>query len=198
MSRAVDFAAKLLQSHPLSNKTKPQVSTGQASQDQEQPIKDVSLAPCTAADASAQAQASHQPEKWPKATPDEWKDIVFVVSRAFISLDWALSHEVTCDVPVEAAHRLTVLLAHLIQDLLIGHLPDLDLEVCALFTAGLEPVLTAQMAGYAEFTALAAAMISRLAMDRTVVPTGWIHARQIYIIFSKRNTLVCLFGQAAV
>lgn len=55
---------------------------------------------------------------------------------------------------------------------MIGHLPDLELDMRMLFHEGLKPVLAAQVAGCVEYTDLAIAMLSRLEADWNLIPGG--------------------------
>lgn len=51
------------------------------------------------------------------------------------------------------------------QRLVIGHLPALDLDMQKLFEAGLQPILTAQLAGHTTTCDLTVAMLSRLRLQ---------------------------------
>ena len=83
-------------------------------------------------------------------------------------LSLGADHLDCCD--TDSVDGLPGQLCKLIQRLVIGQLPDLDLDMGKLFKAGLLPVLAAQRAGHAAYTGLAVAMLSRLAVDCTLIP----------------------------
>lgn len=168
---AVNMVSSLLDLHPLSQRPPAEVTL---SDTHGNPANDCATAmngcsnkqQCTMADASTHAQASRQPAKWPTPKPSEWNDIELVASRCCASLTWALS---LSDGLSDDGNELTRDLCQLIQRLVIGHLPDLDLDMRKLFKAGLQPVLAALHKGHAEYTGLAVAMLSRLALDSTLI-----------------------------
>lgn len=141
--------------------------------------------------ASTPAQALHQPAVWPTPKPTEWHDIKLVAIKACMSLDWALSLRSAQLVPAETLHRLTAMLCQLIQRLVAGHLPDLDLNMENLFTAGQPGLHAAQLEGHAECTGLAAAMLARLAVDSKLVAQGTLSAGPISSIFCKSPKATC-------
>lgn len=110
-----------------------------------------------------------------------------------VTLAWVLSlradHLDCCD--TDSADGLPGQLCELIQRLVIGHLPDLDLDMRKLFKAGLLPVLAAQRAGHAESTGLAVAMLSRLAVDCTLIPESLPYASRLYSVFCKCSKPNC-------
>ena len=126
---------------------------------------------CPAA-ASTQAQAVHQPALWPTPKPADGQKMELVAVKACMSLDWALSLTSLPCIPAKAVHEMTALLCHLLQCLVAGHLPDLKMDMQKLFKAGLHPVLTAQVAGHAACSDLAAAMLSRMAVDTSMMLPG--------------------------
>ena len=120
---AVDLVNRLLKLHPLSQR------------------------PPAATAASTQASA-YQPDRWLTPKSNEWQGIqLVVVSKACITLTWALSilqpilHKNTLG---ETRHQLVGQLSQLMQLLAIGHMPDMDLDMRKLFKVGLRPVLGAQ------------------------------------------------------
>lgn len=145
---AVSMANSLLDLHPLSQRPPAEVSSV----------------------STTHAQASSQAAKWPTPKPSEWKDIELVASRACTSLKWVLSLDSTGHHHLDDDYsELTRDLCQLIQRLVIGHLPDLDLDMQPLFQAGLQPVLAALRAGHVVYTGLAVAMLSRLGTDSTLI-----------------------------
>ena len=159
---AVDLMVKLLDLHPLSQRPQP----GALGQHPSQAQDDNSEQQGTAGDTSTQAQDESQPEIWPKPEPREWQAIELVATRACGALDWALSPTVVHHVPMASWNALALRLPKLLERLLIGHLPDLDLDMHPLFQAALKPVLRVRLAGFREYTALAVAMLStRMAVD---------------------------------
>lgn len=170
---AICMVNRLLDLHPLSQRLPAEVASVSTSEgppsDCATAIKDGSNAQhSTVVNASSHAQALSQPATWPTPRPSEWKDIELVASRASASLRWALALDAPDDLSDEV-DELRRELCQLIQRLVIGHLPDLDLDMQKLFKAGLYPVLAAQLAGRAESTGLAVAMLSRLTMDSTLI-----------------------------
>ena len=190
---AVELMLTLLESHPLSQQSPPEVSTAQPAQHQALPMN--SAASSTAAGVPPQAQAaSPLSEKWPTPKPTQWQDIELVAMRACTTLGWALSPAAVRQVPAEALHDLAARLYLLIEGLVIGHLPDLHVSVYKLFTLGLQPILSFHVQGEAEDTSLAVAMLSRLANDSSVIPVGCTYAAEICNVFCKSDssmTLVC-------
>ncbi len=184
MSTAVGLTILMLEVQPLSHKARLEGVNEQLGQNQAHPVKEGSAVAHTANDAPAQAEASDQSEKWPTPTPEEWKDVMLVATRAIILLLWSLTPQIVRSVPAKDSHMLTALLAHLLERLVIGHLPDLDLDMSMLFMTGQEPILRAITAGHREYTGLAVAMLSRLATDRTVA-TCRDSAKSIYTILCK-------------
>ena len=185
IARAVALTTSLLELQPLSHKASLKASTGQPAQSEAQPVTDVSAVECIAADAPAGAQVSDLPEKWPRPTPDEWQDVDLVAARAFTTLHWSSLPQVMRSVSAEDYHMLVASLAYLLHCLVVGHLLDVDLDVSMLFSVGLDPVLRLISAGHAEYTDLAVAMLSRLAMDRALIPTGCRQAQAIFAIFCE-------------
>ena len=150
---------------------------------------------CPAA-ASTQAQAVHQPALWPTPKPTDWQDIELVAVKACMSLDWALSLSGLPCIPAETSHKLTALLCHLLQCLVAGHLPDRGLDMQKLFKAGLHPILTAQVAGHAACSDLAAALLSRMAVDSSLMSQGSSTARLICSVFCKSRTAISMIWHA--
>ena len=172
---AIGMVNRLLDSHPLSERPPAEVAfvstpEGLPADCATASNNDSNGQHCTVLNASTHAQAPSQPAKWPTPKPSEWKDIELVASRACSSLKWVLSLDATIDNQFhDDLNELTRDLCQLIQRLVIGHLPDLDLDMQQLFKAGLQPVLAALLAGHAEYTALTVAMLSRLATDSTLI-----------------------------
>ena len=170
---AISMVNRLLDLHPLSQRLPAEVASASTPEgppaDCATTIEDGSNGQHSAmVNASTHAQALSQPAKWPTPKPSEWKDIELVALRASASLRWVL----TLDIPDDLSDdddELKRDLCQLIQRLVIGHLPDLDLDMQKLFKAGLYPVLAAQLPGRAESTGLAVAMLSRLAVDSTLI-----------------------------
>ena len=107
-----------------------------------------------------------------------------------MSLHWAMTFKThgIYHITAEFVQTLTARLGRLIQCLVAGHLPDLKLDMREVFKAGLNPVLTAQMVQDAECTDLAVAMMSRIAVDASLVCEGlasWPHAAHILRIFCE-------------
>ena len=168
--KAVRMAICLLDTHPLSPRPQSE-APGQIS-------TQGCCAQTTAADSTdqqcvpTQAEAPSQLEQWPTPKPSEWADIVLVAERACLTLDRALSRKTAHQASPEVVHDLIVQLSELLKCLVIGHLPDLDLDMCKLFHQGLQPVLAAKLAGRTEYRDLAVAMLSRLAVDCNLIPGG--------------------------
>lgn len=209
--KAVELMVTLLKAQPLSQQPTPEVSSAPPAQNQTPPMHNDSPASSTVPGMAPQTQAtSPLSARWPTPKPSQWLDIELVATRACTTLGWALSPAVVCQVPAEALDSLAVQLYQLIQRLVIGHLPGLELSVRKLFRLGLQPILAFHSRGYAETTgpvaamlsrlavdssaSLAVAMLSRLARDSSVIPVGCTHAAEICNIFCKSGssmTLVC-------
>ena len=121
----------------------------------------------------------------PKAA--DWLDIELVASRACVLLHWALLPRVlqarfhdASDLPTQ----LVCQLLGLIQQLIHGHLWDMHLNMTSIFKCGLHAVLAAHLycgdeevisaispSDRVQVPALAAAMLSRLALDSALLPT---------------------------
>ncbi|KAL3142059.1 hypothetical protein ABBQ32_004687 [Trebouxia sp. C0010 RCD-2024] len=142
--QAVVLVTRLLDVHHLARRSRTAAPGQQPAQAQSKSSEE----PGTAANASSQAQASHQPDVWPTPEPNEWQDVELVATRACASLDWAVSLTVNQDFPTVGMKMMAWQLKELLQRLVIGHLPDLDLDMCALFRAALKPVLSALLAGH--------------------------------------------------
>ena len=180
---AVGLVSRLLELHPLSDRPLPKVSGSQPSHDHDQALRDISNGLCcTPADESTHVLDSL---KWPTPRPSEWQDIELVALRACNALGWALSPTVMHRVPTDTVNKLVGQLCQLIQRLVSGHLPDLDLDMQKLFETGLQPVLTAQLAGYAEITNMAAALYARMVSDSSLAPYWQEHARQMCSVFCE-------------
>ena len=149
---------------PLSQRSQPAPSHQQPTQDNstEQPS-------LTAAALSQPQRASYQPETWPRPTPHEWHEIELVATWACTALSWALSLIGVYHITVETVQKLTANLFQLIQLLVAGHMPDLDLDMRELFIAGLPAVLTVQHSRREAYTELTITMLSRLAKDSRLV-----------------------------
>lgn len=117
---------------------------------------------------STHAEAPSQPELWPTPKPSEWANIALVAEKACLTLDWALSSKASREV----VYQLLVQLCELLKCLVIGHLPDLGLDMYKLFRRGLQPVLAAQLVQCTGYRDLAVAMLSRLAVDCSLIPGG--------------------------
>ena len=142
---------------------------------------------CPAAD-SPQPQAVHQQALWPTPKPSDWHSIELIAVKACMRLEWALSLTSLQRVRAKAVHKLTALLCHLLQCLVAGHLPDLGLDMQKLYKAGLDPVLTAQVDGHAACSGLASAMLSRMAVDSSLMSKDSSTARLIGAVFCKSRT----------
>ena len=153
--QVVDLTMGLLELHPLSQR--PQTSSGEPSQDHASAKIDISTTP----------------------TPNEWQDIALVAERA-----WTLLLP-SPDAPKKAVHMLTGRLCQLIQCLVIGHLPNLDLHVQMLFHEGLQPILNTAVSEHREYTSLVVAMLSRLAIEHSLHVYGQQEAVEIFNIFSE-------------
>lgn len=185
-TRAAELVIRLLELRPLSPRPPHEVCVAVTAQHCNQntdgnTTRQLVVEP-TGATSSNQAQASHQPETWPTPKPNEWHDVKLVAAKACMSLDWALSLTKVQGLPGETLHRLTATLCQLLQRLVAGHLPDLDLDMQDLLRAGVHPILTAQLEGHADCTGPPAAMLSRLTMDSSLIPVGSAHATSKYSI----------------
>lgn len=182
-----DLVIRLLELHPLSPKPPLDVAGSMPSQMSDHSIQeDSKRQQCKAANASTQGQPSQQQATWPTPKPAEWHDIELVAESACVSLGWALSLTNLHHIPAETVHRLIAILCQLIQHLVAGHLPDLDLDMQKLFKLGMHPVLQlVQHAQIEEGTNLAVAMLSRMAIDSSLIPQSLTHAVQILSIFSE-------------
>ena len=178
--KAVELMLTLLESHPLSQQSPPEVSRTPRAHEQAQPMNNDNPASSTAAETAPLGQAaSSLSEKWPTPKPSQWQDIELIATRACTTLGWALSPAVVRRFPAEALHDLAARLYLLIQ---------------RLFTLGLQPILASHLQGYAETTSLATAMLSRLAVDGSVMVLGCTYAAEICYMFCKSDSstiLVC-------
>ena len=169
--QAVEMAVCLLDMHPLSQRAQLEAPGQLPTQSSAQST--------TAGSTDQQCISSHPSSRsvqWPTPKSSEWADIVLVAERACLALDWALSHKSANQASPEIADQLAVQLCELLRSLVIGHLPDLDLDMRKLFHQGLQPVLAAQLAGYAKCMDPAVAMLSRLAVDCNLLPGGRAYA----------------------
>ena len=156
--KAVKMAISLLDMHPLSPRPPPQAPSLLLLKDCSQTMS---------ADNTDQQCASTQPEQWPTPKSTEWADIVLVTERACSALEQALLIRLTSP---DSIHELILQLCQLLKCLVIGHLPDMGLDMYKLFQDGLQPVLKAQVVGIVEYTDLAVAVLSRLAADCNLLP----------------------------
>ena len=170
---AVSLVNRLLKLHPLSQRPSAAVPPKKASSAQQQ---------FTAA-AIAPVQAAFS-QKWPTPKPNEWQDIELVFTRASCTLIWALS-TLQCNMLKESVQQLLGQLCQVMQLLAGGHMPDLDLDMRSLFTAGLSPVLSAQHAEHPGYSGLATAMLSRLGKDCSLIPQSLDHATQMCSLFCE-------------
>lgn len=159
---AVGLVKRLLE-HPLSQRPPaaiPPMLTTILSQKGCQAVKASGAQQQFTAAALAQVQAAF-PQRWPTPKPNEWQDIELVFTRACFTLGWALG-AFQRNMMKETVQQLIGQLCQVMQALASGHMPDLDLDMCSLFTAGLSPVLTAHYAEHPGYSGLATAMLSRL------------------------------------
>ena len=69
----------------------------------------------------------------------------------------------------------------------------MGLDMCTLFKAALKPVLSALRAGHEEYAGLAASMLSRLALDRRLIPQSMAEASlQIISLFCESRKQDCV------
>ena len=94
----------------------------------------------------------------------------------------------------ETVQQLIGQLCQVMQALASGHMPDLDLDMCSLFTAGLSPVLTAHYAEYPGYSGLATAMLSRLGKDCSLIPHSLDNAVQICSLFCELHQATWCFA----
>ena len=191
---AVCLMLKTLEIHPLSRRLPSGVSGGMPAGKDALTAEDTKTGQCgTASNASTQAPTSCQPDKWPTPRPKEWKDVELVAVRAFNSIRWAAHIMSVAQTFVKNRKSLVERLCQLLQHLVAGHLPDLDLDMQQLFDVGLQPVLDAQVEGRAGSEGLAAMMLTRLATDSRLALQGQKCAHQICFIFgeSSQPTVVC-------
>lgn len=185
---AVYLMITLLELHPLSQRPPPKVSGGLPAGKDTLAAEDIKAGLCgTPSDASTQARCSFQSQKWATPKPNDWQDIKLIAIRAFTTLGWARSTTVRAHTSVDTIKPLVEQMCQLIQHLLAGHLPDLDLDMQTLFDIGLQPVLDAELGGHAGFKTLAAAMLSRLATDSSLMVQGRTCARHICHIFCESS-----------
>ena len=134
---------------------------------------------------------------WLTPTTAEWQDIELVVGRASATIWWALLPRVmqTTLLQDQTRHQwelLMQLLCKLLQQLMLGHALDPDLDMITLFSRALRPVLSACCTGTGNFSSLAIAMLGRLAEDSTLLPQcqdGQLSRRSDH---SKRLQSCCL------
>ena len=183
---AVSLVKRLLDLHPLSQRTPAADSSmlvSTLSRSGDQAIKDGSTQQQIAANALPYVQAAF-PQRWPTPKPNEWHDIQLVFAKAGVTLTWALStlrHE-------NLKGTVQQLIGHLgqvMQLLAGGHMPDMQLDMRLLFTAGLSPVLSAQCAEHLGYLGLTTAMLSRLGKDCGLIPQTLAHADQICSLFCE-------------
>ena len=122
--------------------------------------------------ASKSTQIAYHFGSFPTPEPKDWQVIELVAARACAALDWALAPTALANITSENVGKLTQRLCELLELLVLGHLQDLDLDVCTLFKAALKPVLGALRAGHEEYTGLAGLMLTRLGDDCRLVPQG--------------------------
>ena len=187
---AVCLMIKSLARHPLSQRLPAEVSGGLLASEGTLTAEDIKTGLCgpkSTTCTSTQEQIDCQPDKWPFPEPNEWQDVQLVAVRAFTTVDWAVSTLGAAHPAVTKRDSLIGLLCYLLERLLAGHLPDLDLDVQELFKIGLQPVLDAELDGHAESEGLAAMMLSRLAIDSRFALQGRACARQICYIFGESS-----------
>ena len=113
------------------------------------------------------------PSIWSTPTPAEWSDIELVITRGCVTLHWAQLPRVAHHLPPQAARhqrQLVQQLCKLIHQLVGGHVLDMSINMKKLFDAALLPVLRAYSPDTSEPSALLAIMLSRLAVDSTLIP----------------------------
>ena len=123
--------------------------------------------------------------RWPTPTLEEWRSIEQVVARACVALDWALLSRIKQhfmpDAHSDRAH-LVHQLGRLIQQLLGGHMLDMQLDMRHVFQF-LPPLMSAHgdacryipkpvapTSDQAVLAELTIVMLCRLASDRVLLP----------------------------
>ena len=182
----VGLVNRLLDLHPLSQRppaAAPPLLVTFLNQKGSQAAQASSAQQQFTAAAMAQVQAAF-PQKWPTPKPNEWQDIELVFTRACFTLSWALS-TIGRSRFKETVQQLIGQLCQVMQLLASGHMPDLNLDMRSVFTAGLSPVLSAQYAEHPGYSGLATAMLSRLGKDCSLIPQSLDHAVQICSLFCE-------------
>lgn len=190
---AADLMVRLLLLHPLSQRPNSEALDGPTAEDRARATADDgSEEQGTAAVAFTQTKTAAGSGVWPKPEPNAWRHIKLVAARACASLDWALSIQALPEYAVEHFDWLLMRLCELLELLLLGHLPDTDLDMHTVFKAALKPVLEAVLAGRGEYTALAVEMLSRLGTDCRLIPQSMADAAlQIVWIFCELYKQYC-------
>lgn len=133
--------ARLLELHPLSQRLPAGVSGGLPVDKDTMTAENTKTGQCGKLPiAAAQPPTSCQPEMWPTPEPNEWQDVELVALRAVTILGWAVSTVSASHTSVQDTNVLVQRLCQLLQHLVAGHLPDLDLDMQRLFGVGLRPV----------------------------------------------------------
>ena len=112
----------------------------------------------------------------PTPSPAVWRDIETIALRAFNTLDWVCrqlftqrflhGHDKPSDIP--GCEDLATQLVLLLQAVLIGHLPDMQLDMARLYKDGLHAVLLAQQL-MASSQVITIPVLQRLAQDVRLV-----------------------------
>ena len=177
---------RLLELHPLSQRPQP----GAFGQQPPEAQDDSSEQQGTAVSTCSQAQGLHQSTTWPTPDPNVWRDIELVAGRACAALDWALSLTVGLYAPSANVELVAEQLSHLLELLVIGHLQDLDLDMRTLFKATLKPILSALLGRHEEYTGLAVAMLSRLALDDKMMSQNMLEIAPLIISLSCEHRML--------
>ena len=192
--KAVCLMIKSLELHPLSQRLPAGVSGGLPVDKDTMTTKNMKITQSgELSTASAQPPTSCQPEVWPTPEPNEWQGVQLVALRAFTILGWAVSTVSVNHTSVQDTNILVQRLCQVLQHLVAGHLPDLDLDMQTLFGVGLQPVLDAQLGGHAESEGLAAMMLLRLAADSRLALQGQLRAHQICLMFGESSQPIVVF-----
>ena len=112
----------------------------------------------------------------PTPSPAVWRDIETILLRSFNTLDWVCRqifiqryhHGYHKPSDVQGCEDLVAQLVLLLQAVLIGHLPDMQLDMAQLYKEGLPAVLLAQQLK-ASFRVVTIPVLQRLAQDVPLV-----------------------------
>ena len=129
----------------------------------------------------ADADSSNPPDYecvMPTPSPAVWRDIETIALRALNTLEWVCrqlftqrflhGHDQPPDIP--GCEDLAIQLVLLLQSVLIGHLPDMQLDMARLYKGGLHAVLLAQQL-MASSQVITIPVLQRLAQDVRLVTT---------------------------